>query len=180
MGKIRRTRSPRRCYPSRLQGAARAEALTDLTGGSWMYRCSEVSGLSDNERRAFHLSVTLKHGRGQRTANTSPTREIGLACRPHTTTTASPTGLKPTIAVLIAVTDSSSSFSPTCSLCRLTSPRPPGTYSCHFPASVPSLAGVGDTVSEKKAMLLFCLHSIGRCDEAALLFYTMYHVFWGL
>jgi hypothetical protein len=91
-----------------------------------------------------------------------------------------PDGTKPTIAVLIAVTDSSSSFSPTSSLCRLTSPRPPGTYSCHFSASVPSLAGVGDTVSEKKAMLLFCLHSIGRCDEAAFLFYTMYHVFWGL
>ena len=30
------------------------------------------------------LLGTLKHGRGQEMASTSPTREIGMACRPHT------------------------------------------------------------------------------------------------
>jgi hypothetical protein len=35
-------------------------------------------------------------------------------------------------------------------------------------------------VSENEALLLFCSHSIGRLDEAALLFHLMYQVFWGL
>jgi hypothetical protein len=111
-------------YYSCLQGAARAKGLTGL-----LYRFRLPCQTTLDHRRATAFSGTLKHGRGQKSASTSPTREIGMACRPHTQD-GEPDGTKPTIAVLIAVTDSSSSsvlllrclFSP-----RLASP----TYSCH-------------------------------------------------
>jgi hypothetical protein len=68
VGEFRRGRSPRRRHPGRaLQG-----------------RCIVVARCPGCQTTSDGLLGTLKHGRGQETANTSPTREIGMACRPHT------------------------------------------------------------------------------------------------
>jgi hypothetical protein len=100
VGEFRRARSPRRQHPGRAQGAARANNNVPIV-------VAEVIRLSDDQRRPF--GSTLKHGRGQETANTSPTRTGKLVWRSgpiHDGHDGEPDETnQPTIVVLIALPD---------------------------------------------------------------------------
>ena len=182
MGGLRLGRSP--AAAASWQGAARAKGLR---GCIVVARCPGCD-LSDDERRPFgHFETRSGPGDGQH--QLYPGNWYGVSA-PYTTGTTGTTTESPTrptnqltIAVLIAVPDTASSrlLAAASLLCcfsavsRLASPRLQ-----YLLLPIFRLCSFASVVSENEALLLFCLHSIGWLDEAALLFHLMYQVFWGL
>jgi hypothetical protein len=182
VGELRLGRSP--AAAASWQGAARAKGLR---GCIVVARCPGCD-LSDDERRPFgHFETRSGPGDGQH--QPYPGNWYGVPA-PYTTGTTSTTTESPTrppnqltIAVLIAVPDTASSrlVAAASLLCcfvavsRLASPRLQ-----YLLLPIFRLCSFASVVSENEALLLFCLHSIGRFDEAALLFHLMYQVFLGL